>query len=155
MNIQEAFSIIEENGMNLEFLPNEFKDDQNLVLYAINSMEKMALFSRENLPCPLQFASDRLRNDYEIVSRAIEICGGDALMYASENLKDDADLVKIAVKQNPTSLKFSSERVRAHKPTVLFTIKLRGRGCYGPLALEFASHALQQDPEIIAAASHS
>jgi hypothetical protein len=46
----------------------------------------------------LQYASDRLKDDAEIVRVAVQQ-DGDALQYASDRLKDDAEIVRAAIQQ--------------------------------------------------------
>jgi hypothetical protein len=60
----------------------------------------------------LQFASDELKDDKEIVLTAIETYEGDVLEYASERLKDDRETVLAAVRRCENSIGFASERLR-------------------------------------------
>ena len=47
----------------------------------------------------LQLASDRLKNDYEIVKNAVKN-NGSALQFASELLKNNSDIVRIAIENS-------------------------------------------------------
>ena len=153
MNYQEALGTVNNNGMDLERLTAEFQDDQKIVFAAINAIAASSMFAREDLPCPLQFASDRLRDNFEAVSYALKNCGGLALMHASERLRDNGETVQIALALNPIALQYASTRLRAHKPTVVFAVSQRGSGKNGKFALIHASQDLQQDSEIIQAAN--
>jgi hypothetical protein len=56
----------------------------------------------------LQFASKDLKNDKDIVKIAVTNNGA-ALVYASKDLKNDKEIVLIAMEQNPISLNYVSE----------------------------------------------
>jgi hypothetical protein len=55
----------------------------------------------------LQFASANMRSDVEVVMVAIGQCGG-ALRYASEELRADPTVVRAAMAQNSTAIAYAS-----------------------------------------------
>ncbi|HRW58162.1 MAG TPA: DUF4116 domain-containing protein [Chlamydiales bacterium] len=69
------------------------------------------------------YASERLKDDDELVSIAIRQ-DGSALKYASERLRDDEETVLAAVKQDPEALKYASERLKEDKDVSLAAIEL-------------------------------
>jgi hypothetical protein len=69
----------------------------------------------------LQFASDKLKDDKEIVLTAIGKYEGDVLEYASERLKDDKETVLSAVGRCEYSIGYASERLR-HDADVIFAV---------------------------------
>jgi hypothetical protein len=69
----------------------------------------------------LQFASDKLKDDKEIVLTAIQNYEGDVLEYASERLKDDKETVLSAVGRCEYSIGYASERLR-HDKDVIFAV---------------------------------
>lgn len=93
----------------------------------------------------LQFASDRLKGDKEIVLRAVTK-DGSMLKYASTELRQDFDTVLAAVKSNGVALKYGSKALQNDKEVVRVAVENRGE------ALEFASKALRSDKEIVGSA---
>jgi|GEM_PF-6756583 hypothetical protein len=60
MEKQEVLNLVKENGLNLENLKEEFKNDKEIVIEAV----------KEN-GMALEFASNDLRNDSEVIFEAI------------------------------------------------------------------------------------
>ena len=71
---------------------------------------------------------------------------GLALKFASYELKDDEEIVKLAVAQNGLALRFASYDLRADEEIVKLAVNKNG------LALRFASYDLRADEEIVAIA---
>jgi hypothetical protein len=71
---------------------------------------------------------------------------GDALCFASTELKADGDIVLKAVKQNGLALKYASADLKADRNIVLNAVQQNG------LALEYASTELQGDENVVCAA---
>ena len=59
----------------------------------------------------LEYASDRLKNNKEIVLEAVKQ-NGLALEYASDRLKNNEEIVVTAIKQYESALQFASYRLR-------------------------------------------
>ena len=73
----------------------------------------------------------------------------DCLKFASKRLRDDKEVVLKAVNNYPSNIRFASERLRADKEIVLIAIDdLTGDGFYG-CNIEFASMELRDDKEIV------
>ena len=72
-------------GLTLEYLSDEFKDDEEIVTEII-----------DNNPFSLKYASDRICDNKDIVILAVSKYP-ETLQYASDRLKDDEDVVKCAV----------------------------------------------------------
>ncbi len=118
----------------------------------------------------LEFASNALKNDFEVVSVAIAYFGkpllyankrlqnnkkivlsavaqyGYALSWTSEELRADREVVLAAVNNNGKSLYYASDNLRADKDVVLAAVKNNG------YALEYANDSLRADIDIIMAA---
>ena len=62
----------------------------------------------------LKYASDTLKNNSRIVRLAVHN-NGLALRYASNKLRDNQDIVEWAVKQNGRSIKYASTRLKKNK----------------------------------------
>jgi len=90
----------------------------------------------------LQYASEELRSDREIVLEAVK-CNGFALWSASEELRSDREVVIAAVKSNGWALLMTSEELRSDREIVLEAVKSRG------LVLEYVSPDLRSDREIV------
>ena len=66
----------------------------------------------------MEFASDRLKDDDMVVRRAILNYNTTALQFASERLKNNFDIVKTAVQMNPEVLQFASKELRNNEDIV-------------------------------------
>lgn len=80
----------------------------------------------------LKYASEELRNDKEVVLEAVRQKGDYwtecALEYASEGLKNDKEVVIEAVKKNGGALEYASEKLRDDKFFVLEAVNHMGWG---------------------------
>jgi len=86
----------------------------------------------------LQYASDELKNDKEVVLAAVSNIGW-TLQYASEELKNDKEVVLAAVSNEGWTLKFASDDLKNNKEIVLTAVRKCGS------ALKFASFELQNN----------
>ena len=69
---------------------------------------------------------------------------GDALRYASKDLRADREVVLTAVRQNGLALEFANDDLRADREVVLAAVQQAG------LALQFADETLLQDEQFVA-----
>ena len=90
----------------------------------------------------LQFASAQLRGDREIVLVAVSQKGY-ALRYASDEMKGDREIVLAAVSQSKYALQYASAELRGNQEVVLAAVRQDGK------ALEYASDKLKDDPYIV------
>ncbi|MDP2598742.1 MAG: DUF4116 domain-containing protein [Candidatus Liptonbacteria bacterium] len=75
----------------------------------------------------MQSANEAFRGDKDFVLKILKNAEGDApevLFYASEQLRDDPEVVKEAIKQNACALAFASDRLKEDLDTVLFAAKI-------------------------------
>ena len=93
----------------------------------------------------LEYASDALRNDKEVVLAAVKL-DGRALKYASADLKNDKDVVLAAMKQNGWALCWAGDDLRNDKVIVLAAVKQHG------IILFYASADLKNDTDVVLAA---
>jgi hypothetical protein len=63
----------------------------------------------------LEYASEELKADKEVVLAAISSSSGWALQFASEELKADKEVVLKAVSLNKQTLKFASEEIKNNR----------------------------------------
>ena len=96
----------------------------------------------------LRYASEELKNDREVVLQVVKQDGG-ALRYASEELKNDREVVLAAVKQNGWALMYASEELKNDREVVLDVVKRAG------YVLKYASEELKKDREVVLAAVKS
>lgn len=89
----------------------------------------------------LRFASARLREDPEVVTAAIQT--GYGFESTSDRLRDNRDVALAAVQRPPYPLELVSDRLRDDREVVLKALARR------PLALEFASERLRDDAELV------
>jgi tetratricopeptide (TPR) repeat protein len=148
--------VLEVQGFNLDFVCDEFKNDEGLVFLAA-----------WQTPLAFQFASSRLQGDRAFVRRlltapyeegiprklqnlrgdnGVSLPSGWVLEFASAELQDDYEMVSLAVSQCGGALKFASTRLRGQKNVVITAVKQDG------LALEFALDDLCSNAEVVSAA---
>ena len=96
-----ALLAVKSNPNVLKDCPDELRDDSDVVKAAL----------QEDTEEILQFASERLRSDYDLVYKAVSV---DALnlQYASTGLRDNRDIVLRAVKTYGGVLEDASERLQ-------------------------------------------
>ena len=69
------------------------------------------MYKRQQYDWSLRHASDELKNDREIVLEAVT-SKGQVLKYASHELKNDREIVFAAVKSEAEALQYASEELR-------------------------------------------
>lgn len=100
----------------------------------------------------LEYASDDLKADKEIVLEAVKLWGSN-LEYASDDLKADKDVVLAAVTNTGRALEYASDNLKADREIVLEAVKHKIHA--SGHALTFASATLRREREIALAAMHS
>lgn len=114
---------------------------KNIIPYA----SKSYVITQVRKPCDdktacfdglLAYASDKLKDDKEVVKAAVGTYGK-ALRYASEELRNDRDIVLVAVTQDGLALEYASEWCQSQYDIVDTAIQQNG------WAIHFASSELQ------------
>jgi hypothetical protein len=90
----------------------------------------------------LQNASDKLKNNCTVVTAAVKK-NGIKLQYASNNLKDNLQVVIEAVKNIGLALQYASNNLKGNIEVVTEAVKNDGR------SLQYASDELKNDPKIV------
>ena len=93
-------------------------------------------------PEALQFATEELKGDHEIVMTAVSQ-DGLALQFATEELRGDREIVMAAVSQHGGALQFATEELKADREIVRTAVSKTG------WALEYASKDLKEDEEML------
>ena len=93
----------------------------------------------------LKDASEELRNDKDIVLAAVARNGG-MLQFASPELQKDKAIVSTAVVQNACALQYACEDMKSNREIVLTAVKVDGQ------VLQYANLELQNDKEVVLAA---
>ena len=96
----------------------------------------------------LQYASEQLKDDKDVVRVAVKN-NGKALKFASEELKRDKEVVRVAVKNNGKAFKLASKELKGDRELVLAVVQEDG------FLLSFASEELRGDREVVLAAIHN
>ncbi len=153
-----AITSINSYFESYRFLPNELFDNERVVKEAINS-------GLEFGAGVLEYASDRLKDNKDIVMLAVSKATGveffyedrpeegytynDALCYASERLRDDKDVVLLSVENNPDSLESASARLQNDYDVVLTAVRGNAH------SLKYASEELRSNKELVLIAANS
>ena len=89
----------------------------------------------------LQYASDELKNDKEVVLASVNK-DGDALEFASDELKNDKEIVLTALAKNLSPLEFASEELKNDKNIIIQAVQINN------IALDYVDYRWQGDEEI-------
>lgn len=157
---QSAFIPLFKKGKCIEAL-KYFKGKGELIpLYVAEAIKQNGLALQYVPDASIGFEGD-LKNNYPCVRLAwkqnpesLKFAGkeatitllqkfGESLQYASEDHKNDIDVVLAAVKNRGLSLQFANEKLRDNEEVVLAAIQ------QDPYALEYASNKLRDDPKIV------
>jgi hypothetical protein len=130
-NYYNFLGIVRNNGIALENVPEELKNNLNIVKVAVT----------EN-GLALQFASEGIKNNLDIVRIAVTE-NGLALQFASEGIKNNLDIVRLAVSNNGLALQFASNDLKNNLNIVRLAVSNNG------LALQFASNDLKNNLNIV------
>ena len=133
INHEEIFKEI-KRGLYLN--SGEFSNDKKKVLKEIKNLNR-------SLGSMLQYASEKLQDDKEVVLEAVKISCYE-LKYASERLKADKEITLEAVKQNGLALEYADDSLKKNKEIVLEALK------ENVLTLKYADDSLKNDPDILA-----
>ena len=137
----EIFRYDDNNGGGFDLF--QYKNESRLVkIQEIDDRQLLLSILMKNEDAEImRFASDRLLNDFQLMSLCISL-DSSLLKYASEELQNNFDLVFQAVSKDGLSLEFASDELRNDKRIVLSAIQEY------PHALAYASARLKNDKEI-------
>ncbi|MDX2347062.1 MAG: DUF4116 domain-containing protein [Legionella sp.] len=110
-NREYALTALLGSGGEFKNLPEQFKDDKDIVL-AVVFKTSMAI----------QHASPTLKDDFDVVWEAVNKAGG-ALKFASKRLKQNEELVYLALRSIPTYYLQLSPKMKANIEITLFALK--------------------------------
>jgi hypothetical protein len=127
-----------------EILKIEIDSANGTPIFASSDKEIVLAAMQQNGDA-LQYASKELKADTEFMLAAVKQ-NGPSLWYASEELKDDREIVLAAVQQDVSALQFASEILKADNLFILEALQQDG------LALAYASEKLKNNDEIVSAA---
>merc|ERR1712187_530439 len=105
--------------------------------------QQFVMAAVEKSPLILEYASEGLKADKELVLRAVQL-NWRALQYASHQLQADQDIVNVALAQDALALQFAAARIKSNRDFILEVVKK------DPKALKFASKKLQVDDVVTA-----
>lgn len=94
----------------------------------------------------LEYASDELKNDREIVLAAVKQTHGRALEHASDELRNDRSFMLKAIEMDATCFKYATEDQRSDRELVLAAVSQLG------FMLAYAPEHLRLDPIVVMAA---
>jgi hypothetical protein len=100
MDKKKALEIVQENGLNLEKLPDKFKKNKEIVLAAVTEDGSA-----------LEYTNVGLKKNKEIVLAAVKYHGVN-LKYADESLKKNKEIVLAAVKTHAPSIEFADKNLK-------------------------------------------
>ena len=112
--------------------------------FSPKSIGRKALFIRaiDETSLLLEYATDRLRRDKEVVLHAVKKEGSN-IEYAAKTLKGDKEIAEIAINSNSPVLKYMSKELQNDKDFVLKAIKKN------PKNYKFVSDTLKKDRDVV------
>jgi len=152
-----AYSVVSFDGGAYHCIGERLLDDKEIFLKAhetytgnlryskLTGNREICIVSVRGRGSTLQDCIESFRDDYEIVSLAVEQ-DGFALAHASNRLKDNPTIVSISVNKSGRSFQFASNRLKRDKGFCLDQVMSN------PNCLEFFDLSLINDVEILRAA---
>lgn len=142
---------VDECGFALEYASDELKNDEEVVLTAIQGWDGVSV----NYSYAIKEASEELRSNKEFMRKAIELTEGEAFCGATDELKNDKEFVLFAVRHGSPPhqcdpdivLRYASEEMRADKDVVLAAVRKNGWSLY------YASEELKADKDVVLVAT--
>lgn len=141
------FLLIENDKNNGDWLT--FYSFKNYQLLEINEVgDKYLILELLKSGCPeiLSLASEEIKDDSELLLVAVNL-DSNSLIFASNRLKDDKSIVLKAVSQDGSSLEYASEDLRNDKEVVLAAVS------NNRYAIKYVGEKLKNDIEILAIAN--
>jgi hypothetical protein len=112
-NRETIQNAVEKDGHNLYFAPLVYRNDEKIVIIAMQTYVNA-----------FRYASERLHKDKSFVLKAIQMgCG---LRCVLSKFKDDKEVVLDAIEQNSLSFKDASRRLRNDKAFIVDIFELHG-----------------------------
>ncbi len=136
---EHYLDILNENAHNIKFIPNEFKDNRDFILEAIN------LDSVCNAYNFLTFLSDELKDDKEIVLKIVEK-DPFSMLYSSNRLQADKEVLSKAIFAAPIMIQYASEDLQLDKELVLVCLKSL-KGSFGHIHTDVVDEFMQKGIE--------
>jgi hypothetical protein len=141
-NVDFILSAMAINGFLFRYIPTIFKNNKAIVLSAINNQSKTKRGQLGN-DSPLQYASESLRDDMEVVLAAIQN-DGKAISHVSDNLKNNVDLVFDSLKNSAGLSYFNYLPLELQNRENLLLALKNGGGLIGDIPIN-----LRSDKEIV------
>jgi hypothetical protein len=136
---------VKQNASTLVYIKESYRKDREIVLAAVNNPE---------IVNTTRYESKAKREDKEI-GRTVPLRGKPTYIYyvsafefIDQSLRNDREIVTIAVKKKGNLLKFASESMKKDKEVVLAAIK------NSVSALEYADLSLRKDKDFMIEAIH-
>ena len=154
-------ALLAYNGTYLEHASEELKADKEVIMAALQSgyslqyehvsdtlkTDKDFLLEIVSLDAfCLEFFSEELKQDEQIVLAAAKHFGDAALEFGAEKFKTNKNIITEAVKSSGKALSFLAENEKNDKNLVITAVKHHG------YALQYAPEQLQNDKDVVIAA---
>ena len=139
-----VYEVVRENGFALEFLPDQLRNDAEIVLAAVASTESAS--EAAGYESPLCHASDELVGDHAYIRRALVVNSR-----ALSGVRDELILsfFQYVLNIDGLYLSYGGNTVRSNRALVLAAVMNRSA------ALKYASDELKDDPDVVLTAVRS
>lgn len=112
------------NELKIALDINTFHDldewNKKTIIQALSREELRQVFKEYSFM--LQYATDEVRNDVEIVSEIVKV-DGKTLEHAGEEIKNNKEVVLLAIKSYPLCVKHASEELRKNREVALEAVR--------------------------------
>lgn len=105
---------VTKNGSELQHASDELKKDREIVLIAIKARSAVDFLP----PDPIQYADKSFLSDFEMARIAVA-SSGNSLQYFADEIRQDKDIVSIAVNNSPHALEFADKSLLSDKDFIL------------------------------------
>ena len=110
-----VLSAVEKNGNNLKYASDELKKDREVFLAAIVPVLPFETLTANEA---MKYADKSFLSDFEIARVAVA-SSGNSLQYFADEIRQDKDIVSIAVNNSPHALEFADKSLLSDKDFIL------------------------------------
>jgi hypothetical protein len=138
VTLQAAIKKVKKTGYDLRDLDETFRDNEEVVLAAI-----------ENDMYAFGFASDRLKDDEKFFLKALKVRRGDVIQFASERIRNDKKCATKAVKSSWTSYNLIGDDLKADRELLELALDSNSNIFSNDTPLETCAAIFKSDKEIV------
>jgi hypothetical protein len=138
VTLQSAIKKVKKTGYDLRDLDETFRDNEEVVLAAIES--DMMAFG---------FASERIKDDEKFFSKALKVSRGDLIQFASDRIRNDKKCATKAIKSSWTSYNLIGDELKGDRELLELALDSNSNIFSNDTPLETCAEIFKSDKEIV------